>query len=145
MTTRQHEEPQRQADLDDTAHTTTPSPVDDGLDSPAPTPRTEEVDESALEQGSERQQTRAAADDSAVRVGLLNNPAALRDEWERLQGTFVDDPQQAVHEASALIERTLREIQENVFREQITDSASTEELRVSFRRYREFFQRLLSA
>jgi hypothetical protein len=34
---------------------------------------------------------------------------------------------------------------ERVTRSQINDPASTEDLRVSFQRYREFFQRLLSA
>jgi hypothetical protein len=86
-----------------------------------------------------------AADDSAERVGLLNDPASLRAEWQQVQGTFVDDPQRAVHEASMLVERTLQEIRENVSRGDISDPTSTEDLRVSFQRYREFFQRLLSA
>src|SRR5947209_7765478 len=89
--------------------------------------------------------TPAAPDGSAERVGLLNDPAGLRDQWQQVQGTFVDDPQRAVHEASVLVDRTLREIHENVTRGQISDPTSTEDLRVSFQRYREFFQRLLSA
>jgi hypothetical protein len=78
-------------------------------------------------------------------VGLLNDPAGLRDQWQRVQGTFVDDPQRAVQEASVLVNRTLEEIRENVARGQAGDPTSTEDLRVSFQRYREFFQRLLSA
>ncbi len=78
-------------------------------------------------------------------MGLLNDPAGLRNEWQQVQSTFVDDPQQAVHDASVLVDRTLREIHQNVTRKQINDPTSTEELRVSFQRYREFFQRLLSA
>jgi hypothetical protein len=85
------------------------------------------------------------ADGSAERVGLLNDPAGLREQWQRVQGTFVDDPQRAVQEASVLVDRTLQEIHENVTRGQISDPTSTEDLRVSFQRYREFFQRLLSA
>ena len=92
-----------------------------------------------------RRADQAAADGSAERVGLLNDPAGLRDQWQQVQGTFVDDPQRAVHEASVLVDRTLREIHENVTRGQISDPTSTEDLRVSFQRYREFFQRLLSA
>jgi hypothetical protein len=88
---------------------------------------------------------RDAADSSAQRVGLLNDPAGLRDQWQQVQGTFVDDPQEAVHQASMLVERTLQEIHDNVTRGQISDPTSTEDLRVSFQRYREFFQRLLSA
>jgi hypothetical protein len=92
-----------------------------------------------------RARDEAAADSNAERVGLLDNPAGLRAQWQQLQGTFVDDPQRAVQEASVLVERTLREIQENVTRGQISEPTSTEDLRVSFQRYREFFHRLLSA
>jgi hypothetical protein len=86
-----------------------------------------------------------AADDSAARVGLLGNAAGLRDQWQRVQGTFVDDPQRAVHEASVLVERTLDELRVNVTSGHTSDTTSTEDLRISFQRYREFFQRLLSA
>jgi hypothetical protein len=92
-----------------------------------------------------RTSAEAVADGSAERVGLLDDPAGLRDQWQRVQGTFVDDPQRAVHEASALVDRTLQEIHRNVTRGQTGDPTSTEDLRVSFQRYREFFQRLLSA
>ena len=86
-----------------------------------------------------------AAEGSAARVGLLHDVAGLRDEWQRVQGTFVDDPQRAVHEASVLIDRTLEEIRANVGSTHPSETTSTEDLRVSFQRYREFFQRLLSA
>lgn len=91
-----------------------------------------------------------AADDTAraggaQRVGLINDVAALSDEWQRVQGTFVDDPQRAVHEASVLIDRTLDEIRMNVGSGHPSETTSTEDLRVRFQRYREFFQRLLSA
>jgi hypothetical protein len=97
------------------------------------------------EQPRSRTRDEAAADGSAERVGLLNNPADLRDQWQRVQGTFVDDPQRAVEEAGALVERTLREIHGNVTRHRADDPTSTEDLRVSFQRYREFFDRLLLA
>ncbi|MGH3887524.1 MAG: hypothetical protein ACRDSZ_13310 [Pseudonocardiaceae bacterium] len=93
--------------------------------------------------------TTAASDDAArgdaQRMGLINDVARLRDEWQRVQGTFVDDPQRAVHEASVLIDRTLDEIRMNVGSGRTGETTSTEDLRVSFQRYREFFQRLLSA
>jgi hypothetical protein len=92
-----------------------------------------------------RLEGQAAADEGAGRVGLLSNAAGLRDEWQRVQGTFVDDPQRAVREASVLVERTLDELRVNVTRGHTSDTTSTEDLRVSFQRYREFFQRLLSA
>ena len=61
------------------------------------------------------------------------------------RGTFVDDPSRAVHEASVLVDRTLDEIRANVGSGHTSETMSTEDLRVSFQRYREFFQRLLSA
>jgi hypothetical protein len=103
------------------------------------------VDETAVGRAHDRSSAEAAADGSAERVGLLTDPAGLRDEWQRVQSTFVDDPQSAVHEASVLVDRTLQEIQRNVSRGQTGNPTSTEDLRVSFQRYREFFQRLLSA
>jgi hypothetical protein len=92
-----------------------------------------------------RSEGQTAADEGAARVGLLSNAAGLREEWQRVQGTFVDDPQRAVREASVLVERTLDEIRVNVTSGHTSDTTSTEDLRVSFQRYREFFQRLLSA
>jgi hypothetical protein len=103
------------------------------------------ADETAPPRTDTRRTDQVAADGNAERVGLLNDPAGLRDQWQQVQGTFVDDPARAVHEASVLVDRTLREIHDNVTRGQISDPTSTEDLRVSFQRYREFFQRLLSA
>jgi cytoskeletal protein RodZ len=112
---------------------------------PATPATTATAEETTPPRADGRRTDQAAADGNAERVGLLNDPAGLRDQWRQVQGTFVDDPQRAVHEASVLVDRTLREIHENVTRGQISDPTSTEDLRVSFQRYREFFQRLLSA
>lgn len=119
-------------------------------DRPARTASSDVEGEPALqrtgpEESHGRSEGQAAADDSAARVGPLTNAAALRDEWQRVQGTFVDDPQRAVREASVLVERTLEDIRVNVTSGHTSDITSTEDLRVSFQRYREFFQRLLSA
>jgi hypothetical protein len=54
-------------------------------------------------------------------------------------------PDHRLHRASVLVERTLNELRVNVTRGHTSDTTSTEELRISFQRYREFFQRLLSA
>ncbi|MGH3787851.1 MAG: hypothetical protein ACRDRG_15170 [Pseudonocardiaceae bacterium] len=121
---------------------TTTASAESGYD-PDP-PRDDSVDKTGTATlGRSSDQT--AADAGAERVGLLNDPASLRDQWQQLQGTFVDDPQRAVREASELVERTLQEIHANVTRGPAADPTSTEDLRVSFQRYREFFQRLLSA
>ena len=135
-----------------TAHPVTTAPVDASHRSSVDEPPAHgfpahdpSVDEAAAGRAHDRSSAEAAADGSAERVGLLTDPAGLRDEWQRVQSTFVDDPQSAVHEASVLVDRTLQEIQRNVARGQTGNPTSTEDLRVSFQRYREFFQRLLSA
>ncbi|MBV8993140.1 MAG: hypothetical protein JO287_05440 [Pseudonocardiales bacterium] len=128
------------------AQPTTPATPATTVTEPGVTPATTAgAEETTPPRADGRRTDQAAADGNAERVGLLNDPAGLRDQWQQVQGTFVDDPQRAVHEASVLVDRTLREIHENVNRGQISDPTSTEDLRVSFQRYREFFQRLLSA
>ena len=126
-------------------HPAATAPDETGYGAAGPDPRGESAQVESAVPAHGGTSTEAAADTSATRVGLLNNPAELREQWQQVQGTFVDDPQRAVHEASVLVERTLQEIHENVSRGQISDPTSTEDLRVSFQRYREFFQRLLSA
>jgi hypothetical protein len=77
----------------------------------------------------------------------------LRGRWESIQGSFVDEPQQAVEQADALvsdvIERLTRLFQEtrDSLETQLgeTDDVSTEDLRVGLQRYRSFFERLLAA
>ncbi|MGH3672116.1 MAG: hypothetical protein ACRDSH_16030 [Pseudonocardiaceae bacterium] len=134
-----HETPVREPVREPPVHETREAPVRD-------TPRSEtRVAQPVAEQPRRRTRDEAAIDASAERVGLLNNPADLRDHWQQVQSTFVDDPQRAVEEASSLVERTLREIHANVTRRPADDPTSTEDLRVSFQRYREFFDRLLSA
>jgi hypothetical protein len=154
------ETPVREAPVRETPVRETPPPQARVRETPAPEAPVHEVREAPVrdtprsgarvapptpERPRSRTRDEAAADGSAERVGLLNNPAHLRDQWQQVQGTFVDDPQRAVEEAGALVERTLREIHANVNRHRADDPTSTEDLRVSFQRYREFFDRLLSA
>lgn len=77
----------------------------------------------------------------------------LRERWEAVQSSFVDEPQQAVEQADALvtevIQRLTRTFQEthDSLEAQLgeADEVSTEDLRVGLQRYRSFFERLLSA
>jgi hypothetical protein len=71
--------------------------------------------------------------------------------WDALKGDFVDEPRRAVAQADDLVGELLDEIQ-RLFTEQRRDleqgfdhdRASTEDLRLALRRYRSFFDRLLS-
>ena len=83
----------------------------------------------------------------------------FRASWDTVQSGFVDDPQQAVHQADALVARVMNTLAESFAHERAKlespllsqldqgdqgEHASTENLRVALRRYRSFFQRLLS-
>lgn len=76
---------------------------------------------------------------------------AYASRWDAVKGTFVDEPRRAVAEADALVGELLDDM-ERLFREQRrsleqgldADETSTEDLRLALRRYRSFFDRLLS-
>ena len=70
-----------------------------------------------------------------------------------MQIGFVDDPRQAVQRADELVAQVMKNLAESFaderqrFEEQMSGpdgGASTENMRVALRRYRSFFQRLLS-
>lgn len=77
--------------------------------------------------------------------------AAYSARWDEVKGGFVDEPRQAVSAADQLVSELLEELHE-LFRRQRHDieqgldanESSTEDLRVALRRYRSFFDRLLS-
>jgi len=77
--------------------------------------------------------------------------AAYTARWNDVKSDFVDEPKQAVAAADQLVSELLDELQE-LFRNQRhdieqgldADQTSTEDLRLALRRYRSFFDRLLS-
>jgi hypothetical protein len=77
----------------------------------------------------------------------------FRTRWTEIQTYFVDEPRQAVERADELVAEVIQRLAQ-VFAEERQnlesqwgqgDSADTEGLRVALRRYRSFFERLLSA
>ena len=76
----------------------------------------------------------------------------LRSSWGAIQTGFVDNPGGAVKQADELVAAVMRRLAE-VFAEERAnleqawakgDDVSTEDLRIALRRYRAFFDRLLS-
>jgi hypothetical protein len=76
----------------------------------------------------------------------------FRSRWEKVQIGFVDEPRTAVAQADELVASAIKRLAE-IFdseRQKLetewdkTDNISTEDLRVALRRYRSFFDRLLS-
>jgi hypothetical protein len=75
-----------------------------------------------------------------------------RSRWEAIQTGFVDEPRAAVEQADALVSQVVARLSEVFGRERETleqqwgrgDNVSTEDLRIALKRYRTFFDRLLS-
>jgi hypothetical protein len=75
-----------------------------------------------------------------------------RSRWAAVQSSFVDDPRRAAMQGDELVAEIMKGLAESFSHErqqlekQLSQSgeASTETLRVALRRYRSFFERLLS-
>jgi hypothetical protein len=78
--------------------------------------------------------------------------AGYRTQWDAIQTGFVDEPRRAVQEADALVTLVMNRLSEVFTNERTSlerqwgegDEISTEDLRVALRRYRSFFERLLT-
>jgi hypothetical protein len=76
----------------------------------------------------------------------------LRTQWHEIQTGFVDEPKRAVEQADELVARLMQHLaqsfsnQRNSLEQQWeqAEKISTEDLRLALRRYRSFFERLLS-
>jgi len=77
----------------------------------------------------------------------------FQERWRQVQSRFVDDPRVAVQEADALVAETMQALAAGFAEERRTleaqwsrseGEAATEQLRQALRRYRSFFERLLS-
>lgn len=73
----------------------------------------------------------------------------FRAQWDEVQIGFVDDPTRAVRRADELVAQVMKNLAQTFAEERANvesqmDQADTEHLRVALRRYRSFFQRLLS-
>ena len=76
----------------------------------------------------------------------------FRARWDQVQTSFVDEPRRAVEQADSLVANVVTRIAEQFSNERSKleeqwskgDKVSTEDLRQALRRYRGFFDRLLS-
>lgn len=76
----------------------------------------------------------------------------FRRRWTDIQAGFVDEPRQAVENADSLVASAIKRLAEMFARERSSleqqwaqgGDVSTEDLRLALRRYRSFFDRLLS-
>ncbi len=71
----------------------------------------------------------------------------FRTRWSAVQQGFVDDPAQAVRAGDELVAQVIKSLAETFAKQRATlegEQGSTEDLRLALRRYRSFFERLLS-
>jgi|SRR5919106_1444364 hypothetical protein len=96
---------------------------------------------------------RKEADGSALSP-LFSDEAEreLRTQWQGIQTGFVDEPRRTVEQADKLVAQVMQQLAQS-FSDQRSglerqweqsDRVSTEDLRLALRRYRSFFERLLS-
>jgi hypothetical protein len=102
-----------------------------------------------------------AADGDSVAAGPGSRASLLEDgelrsittRWKDIQAEFVDEPEQAVQEADALVAELMQRLATMFAIERAElekrwaggHQVSTEDLRQGLRRYRSFFERLLAA
>jgi len=75
----------------------------------------------------------------------------LHSKWTAIQTSFVDEPRKAVEDADQLVGLAIKQIEEVFFAQRANlekqwnrgDEVSTENLRISLQRYRDFFERLM--
>lgn len=93
-----------------------------------------------------------AAQEPNLPLFAQNDTQDFRSRWEKIQIGFVDEPRTAVVQADELVANAIKRLAEVFATERSkleaewdkTDNVSTEDLRVALRRYRSFFDRLLS-
>jgi hypothetical protein len=98
-------------------------------------------------------ETEPSSEPSTERSLLADNDlSGLRSRWDDVQAAFVDNPKECVQKADILVAEVVEQLTTGFSdaRSRLEaqwargESASTEDLRVALKRYRDFFQRLLS-
>lgn len=90
--------------------------------------------------------------DERTLLFAANETQNLRSRWNYIQAGFVDEPRRSVQEADALVSDAIKQLTEMFTEERAKlehewdrgENVSTEDLRISLRRYRSFFDRLLA-
>ena len=96
--------------------------------------------------------TRESADRPTGSLFRPEEAESLRSRWDGIQTQFVDEPRSAVEKADALVGDVMQRLADGFSSERARlerewdrgEGVSTEDLRVALKRYRSFFDRLLS-
>lgn len=105
-------------------------------------------DEQRMEEKSES----SMSEEEFVPLFVNNEAEKFRSQWLDIQSRFVDDPRDSVKKADELVEDVINNITKTFAQERTSlenqwnsgDNASTEDLRLAIKRYRSFFNRLLT-
>jgi hypothetical protein len=93
-----------------------------------------------------------ARSDAPVSLFSEDETRDFRKRWEQVQTEFVDEPRRSVEKADELVASTIKRLAE-IFAGERTrleqewahgDNVSTEDLRQALRKYRSFFDRMLT-
>lgn len=101
-----------------------------------------------------RRNTEGIEEEQSAHAALFDEheAAELRSRWQRIQGEFVDDPHASVEQADKLVATAIQRLAEIFANEKSNlegtwsrgSEVSTEDMRQAVRRYRSFFDRILS-
>ena len=95
---------------------------------------------------------RSATPDQAISLFHDEEGRGFRTRWDAIQTGFVDQPRAAVEQANALVGEMVNRLTDTFGSERSKlesqwtqgKEVSTEDLRIALKRYRSFFERLLS-
>jgi hypothetical protein len=101
----------------------------------------------------EKDMPRSSAEESLGPLLGEGEAISYRERWIAVQTRFVDEPRESVAAADGLVAEVMKRLAETFAAERADletqwdrgDEVSTEDLRQAMRRYRSFFERLLSA
>ena len=131
-------------DLDARDRTTTASATETTSSTPGTTSRTSQLTNPAATDGADTE--------GAASLFPTGEAEGFRSRWVEVQTGFVDEPRNAVEQADGLVAEMMKRLA-TVFADERArleeqwsrgDDISTEDLRQALRRYRSFFDRLLS-
>ena len=98
------------------------------------------------------EQVQVATQQEGLQILSPEQHDRLHSRWEKIQGSFIDEPRRSVEAANELVGDLADRIRERfeVQRRELEtvwekgEEVSTETLRVTLQRYRSFFERLLA-
>jgi hypothetical protein len=95
----------------------------------------------------------ASTQEEAPQLLTSEDEEGFRTRWQEIQNRFVDDPREAVHDADGLVADVMQTLAATFSQHKQDlegqwsqgEEADTENLRMALRKYRSFFNRLLSS